>query len=40
MLQQEGARAFQLSTVYATVAAGGTYDNFTLNAGGRLVRPA
>jgi Fe-S cluster assembly protein SufD len=37
-LQQEGARAFQLSTVYAVVAAGGTYDNFTLNAGGRLVR--
>lgn len=37
-LQQEGARAFQLSTVYAAVAAGGTYDNFTLNAGARLVR--
>jgi Fe-S cluster assembly protein SufD len=37
-LQQEGARAFQLSTVYARVAEGGTYDNFTLNAGGKLVR--
>ncbi|GGG49369.1 Fe-S cluster assembly protein SufD [Caldovatus sediminis] len=37
-LQQEAPRAFQLSTVYARVAAGGTYDNFTLNAGGRLVR--
>ncbi len=37
-LQQEAPRAFQLSTIYATVAAGGTYDNFTLNAGGRLVR--
>jgi Fe-S cluster assembly protein SufD len=24
--------------VYARVAAGGTYDNFTLNAGGQLVR--
>jgi Fe-S cluster assembly protein SufD len=37
-LQQEGPRAFQLSTVYARVAAGGTYDNFTLNAGAQLVR--
>jgi len=37
-LQQEGTKAFQLSTIYARVAAGGTYDNFTLNAGGRLVR--
>lgn len=37
-LQQEGRRAFQLATVYASVAGGGTYDNFTLNAGGRLVR--
>ena len=37
-LQQEGALAFQLGSIYATVAAGGTYDNFTLNAGGRLVR--
>ena len=37
-LQQEGAQGFQLSTVYARVAASGTYDNFTLNAGGKLVR--
>jgi Fe-S cluster assembly protein SufD len=37
-LQQEGAQAFHLSTIYAEVAKGGTYDNFTLNAGGRLVR--
>ena len=37
-IQQEAPGAFQLSTVYATVAAGGTYDNFTLNAGARLVR--
>ncbi len=37
-LQQEAPRAFQLATVYARGAAGGTYDNFTLNAGGRLVR--
>ena len=37
-LQQEGARGFQLGSIYAQVAAGGTYDNFTLNAGGRLVR--
>jgi Fe-S cluster assembly protein SufD len=32
------ARGLQLSTVLANVAAGGTYDNFTLNAGARLVR--
>ncbi len=37
-LQQEGAEAVFLSTLYATVAAGGTYDNFTLNAGARLAR--
>lgn len=37
-LQREAREAFQLSTVYARVAEGGTYDNFTLNAGGRLVR--
>ncbi|MBK1657306.1 Fe-S cluster assembly protein SufD [Paracraurococcus ruber] len=37
-LQQEAPRAFQLATAYARVAEGGTYDNFTLNAGGRLVR--
>ncbi|RAI58984.1 Fe-S cluster assembly protein SufD [Roseicella frigidaeris] len=37
-LQQEGDAGFQLSTVYARVDEGGTYDNFTLNAGARLVR--
>jgi Fe-S cluster assembly protein SufD len=36
--QQEGLEAFFLSTIYARVAAGGAYDNFTLNAGGRLAR--
>lgn len=37
-INQEGANGTQLSTIYATVAEGGTYDNFTLNAGGRMVR--
>lgn len=37
-LQLEAAQAFQLSTAYVRIAEGGTYDNFTLNAGGRLVR--
>ena len=37
-IQREGRAAFQLSTVLAAVEAGGTYDNFTLNAGARLVR--
>jgi Fe-S cluster assembly protein SufD len=37
-LNQEGRQAFHLSNVHARVAAGGTYDNFTLNAGGRLTR--
>jgi Fe-S cluster assembly protein SufD len=37
-LQQEGATAVFLSTLYARVAAGGTYDNFTLNAGAKLSR--
>lgn len=37
-IQQEGAEAVFLSTLYATVAAGGTYDNFTLNAGAKLAR--
>lgn len=37
-LQTEGRAGFQLSTVQAAVQAGGTYDNFTLNAGARLVR--
>ncbi|MDB5379220.1 MAG: sufD [Rubritepida sp.] len=37
-IQREGRAGFQLSTVQAAVQAGGTYDNFTLNAGARLVR--
>jgi Fe-S cluster assembly protein SufD len=37
-LQREASGAFQLSTVHARVAAGGTYDNFTLNAGAKLAR--
>lgn len=37
-IQGEGREAFFLSTVYARVGAGGAYDNFTLNAGGRLAR--
>jgi len=37
-LQREGSRGVQLGTIYASVAAGATYDNFTLNAGARLVR--
>jgi Fe-S cluster assembly protein SufD len=37
-LQQEGHDGVFLSTVYARVAAAGTYDNFTLNAGAKLAR--
>ena len=37
-LQQDGRQGFHLSNVHALVAAGGTYDNFTLNAGARLTR--
>ncbi len=37
MLQEE-ATVFHLSTIYATIAAGGTYDNFTVAAGPRLTR--
>jgi Fe-S cluster assembly protein SufD len=37
-MNQEGRQGFHLSTVQARVAAGGTYDNFTLNAGARLTR--
>lgn len=37
-IQREGRAAFQLSTVLAAVQGGGTYDNFTLNAGAKLVR--
>jgi len=37
-LQMEGRESFFLSTVYAQVEAGGTYDNFSLIAGARLSR--
>ena len=37
-LNLEGRTGFHLSTVHARVAAGGTYDNFTLIAGARLTR--
>ncbi len=37
-MQQEAAGAFHLSTIYARVEAGGTYDNFTVAAGARLAR--
>jgi Fe-S cluster assembly protein SufD len=37
-LQQEAASAFHVSTTYADVAAGGTYDSFTLNLGAQLSR--
>jgi Fe-S cluster assembly protein SufD len=37
-IQQEAAAAFHVSTVYADVGAGGTYDSFTLTTGGRLSR--
>ncbi|WP_198369057.1 Fe-S cluster assembly protein SufD [Roseomonas rosulenta] len=35
---QEGSGAFHLSTIYARIAAEGTYDNFTVAAGPRLTR--
>lgn len=37
MLQEE-VTVFHLSTIYASIAAGGTYDNFTVAAGPRLTR--
>ena len=37
-LQDEAVTAFHVSTTYADVAAGGTYDSFTLNLGARLSR--
>lgn len=37
-LLQEEATVFHLSTIYATIAAAGTYDNFTVAAGPRLTR--
>jgi Fe-S cluster assembly protein SufD len=35
---QEAASVFHLSTIYARIAAEGTYDNFTVAAGPRLTR--
>jgi Fe-S cluster assembly protein SufD len=37
-LQDEAPGAFHLATIYADIAAGGTYDSFTFNVGARLVR--
>ena len=37
-LQDEALTAFHVSTTYADVEAGGTYDSFTLNLGARLSR--
>jgi Fe-S cluster assembly protein SufD len=37
-LQEESQAAFSMGTVYATLAAGATYDSFTLILGGRLTR--
>jgi Fe-S cluster assembly protein SufD len=37
-VQQEAVSAFHVSTVYADVGAGGTYDSFALTLGGRLSR--
>lgn len=37
-LLQEEATVFHLSTIYATIAADGIYDNFTVAAGARLTR--
>jgi Fe-S cluster assembly protein SufD len=37
-LQDEAAGAFHLSTVYADIAARGTYDSFALTLGARLAR--
>src|SRR5271154_6059896 len=37
-IQAEDVAAFHLATIYAAVAAGGTYDSFTLNIGARITR--
>jgi Fe-S cluster assembly protein SufD len=37
-LQDEAASAFHVSTTYADIEAGATYDSFTLNLGARLSR--
>ena len=37
-IQSDALEAFHLATLYVAVAAGGTYDGFTLNVGARLTR--
>jgi Fe-S cluster assembly protein SufD len=37
-LQNESLSAYHLATIYTAIAAGGTYDSFTLVLGGRLAR--
>jgi Fe-S cluster assembly protein SufD len=37
-LQDEAVTAFHVSTTYANIESGGTYDSFTLNLGARLSR--
>jgi len=37
-LQDESTAAFHFSTLYAEIAARGTYDSFALNLGGRMAR--
>ena len=37
-LQDESLSAYHLATLYTAIAAGGTYDSFTLVLGGRLAR--
>jgi Fe-S cluster assembly protein SufD len=37
-LQNESSAAFHMSTLYVDVAAGASYDSFTLTVGGRLAR--
>ena len=37
-VQTDAPGAFHLATIYAAIAAGGTYDSFTLNTGARLTR--
>ena len=37
-VQNESTAAFHMATIYAAIAARGTYDGFTLNTGGRITR--
>ncbi len=37
-VQNDGPEAFHMATIYAAIAAGGTYDSFTLNLGTRISR--